>query len=143
MRVETLSVQNGLIGNSEEDMCNVKVWRDTAAFQSLLLEKSLKHPENSNLGISIQITGIGGPQIVPLHRVFLKSTVFDGFVIVGLVQELPITEIDLLLGNDVAGSQVVERVDDQTNHDKEFKESTDQKEASVPSETDQAFAECV
>jgi hypothetical protein len=54
------------------------------------------------------LTGIGtGCPSVPLKQVELKSDLVTGSVSVGIVPHLPIKGIDLLLGNDLAGSKVI------------------------------------
>ena len=41
-----------------------------------------------------------------LHKLNLKSGMVSGIVKVGLLKKLPVKNIDLLLGNDLAGGQV-------------------------------------
>ncbi|VDI57685.1 Hypothetical predicted protein [Mytilus galloprovincialis] len=61
----------------------IKILRDTGASQSLLLED------------------------VPLHRIYLKSDLITGPVIVGVRPNLPVEGVTLLLGNDLARNKVV------------------------------------
>jgi hypothetical protein len=44
---------------------------------------------------------------VPLHRIFLKSDLITGPVIVGVRPTLPVQGVSLLLGNNLAGGKVV------------------------------------
>lgn len=51
--------------------------------------------------------GVGGEyRSVPLHRVFLKSSLVTANVIVGVMSSLPVKGVGLLVGNDFAGDQV-------------------------------------
>lgn len=52
------------------------------------------------------ISGVGGNQTVPIHRIHLECALFSGYAEVGLVSKLPIRGISLLLGNDIAGNIV-------------------------------------
>lgn len=98
----------GTIASSKNasDQKRIKIWRDSGAFQSLLLEENIIRPEESSLGVKVEIRGIGGRLSVPLHRLHLSSKLFTGEITVGLVKELPIPGIHLLLGNDKVGSKV-------------------------------------
>ena len=44
---------------------------------------------------------------VPLHKVFLKSTLVNGPVSLGVRPSLPVQGVDLILGIDLAGGKVV------------------------------------
>ena len=44
---------------------------------------------------------------VPLHKVFLKSDLISGHVIVGVNPDLPVKGVSLLLGNELAGDKVM------------------------------------
>ncbi|VDI02099.1 Hypothetical predicted protein [Mytilus galloprovincialis] len=68
----------------------IKILRDTGASQSLLLE-----------GVEL------GCIDVPLHRIYLKSDLITGPVIVGVRPNLPVEGVTLLLGNDLARNKVV------------------------------------
>ena len=105
-------VSDGLVspdGRSDSQAYPVKILRDTASTQSLML-KEFPLGENSSLGTSVRITGIGNESFeVPLHRVYLHSDLFTGLIVVGVTPTLPqgLDGITLLLGNEVAGSKVV------------------------------------
>ena len=47
-----------------------------------------------------------GFSVVPLYRVFLKLDLVSGPTIVGVRPTLPVKGVNLLLGNDLAGSRV-------------------------------------
>ncbi|KAJ8332462.1 hypothetical protein SKAU_G00426350 [Synaphobranchus kaupii] len=85
----------------------VTILRDTGAAQSLLLQGVLDLPASTYQQASALIEGLGGEYgVVPLHTVYLRSNVVSGLVTVGVVMSLPVKGIRLLLGNDLAGSQV-------------------------------------
>ena len=46
---------------------------------------------------------------VPLHKVFLKSNLITGPVVVGIKLSLPVRKVGFILGNDSAGRRVVVR----------------------------------
>lgn len=84
----------------------VTILRDTGAAQSLLLTGVVELPSEVS-SRSALVKGLGGQyECVPLHVVHLKSNVVTGPVTVGVVSTLPVQGIGLLLGNDLAGSQV-------------------------------------
>ena len=85
----------------------VKLLRDTGATQSLLVENVLPLSEQTSVGASVLIQGVGLDVInVPLHQIFLKSELVSGPVIVGIRPTLPVEGISLILGNDLAGGGV-------------------------------------
>ena len=74
----------------------IRILRDTGASQSLLLEGVLPLSENTSVGAT-----------VPLHRIYLKSDLITGPVIVCVRHNLPFEGVLLLLGIDLAGGKVV------------------------------------
>ncbi|VDI67739.1 Hypothetical predicted protein [Mytilus galloprovincialis] len=86
----------------------IKILRDTGASQSLLLEGVLPLSEKTSVGASVLLQGVElGCIDVPLHRIYLKSDLITGPVIVGVRPNLPIEGVTLLLGNDLARNKVV------------------------------------
>ncbi|KAJ8349438.1 hypothetical protein SKAU_G00245680 [Synaphobranchus kaupii] len=84
---------------------SITILCDTGAAQSLLLEGLIELPRDVFSRSSL-IKGLGGQyDCVPLYTVHLKSNV-KGPVTVGVVPTLPVPGVSLLLGNDLAGSQV-------------------------------------
>ncbi|VDI79471.1 Hypothetical predicted protein [Mytilus galloprovincialis] len=82
--------------------------RDTGASQSLLLEGVLPLSEKTSVGASVLLQGVElGCIDVPLHRIYLKSDLITGPVIVGVRPNLPVEGVTLLLGNDLARNKVV------------------------------------
>ena len=43
---------------------------------------------------------------VPLHKVILNCDIVSGPVLVGVRHSLPVKDVDLILGNDLAGERV-------------------------------------
>ncbi|XP_063417696.1 uncharacterized protein LOC134700267 [Mytilus trossulus] len=86
----------------------IKILRDTGASQSLLLEGVLPLSEKTSVGASILLQGVElGCIDVPLHRIYLKSDLITGPVVVGVRPNLPVEGVTLLLGNDLARNKVV------------------------------------
>ncbi|VDH99820.1 Hypothetical predicted protein, partial [Mytilus galloprovincialis] len=86
----------------------IKILRDTGASQSLLLEGVLPLSEKTSVGASVLLQGVElGCIDVPLHRIYLKSDLITGPVIVGVRPNLPVEGVTLLLGNDLARNKVV------------------------------------
>ena len=91
----------------------IKILRDTGASQSLLLKGIIDRKEHDSYSL---IQGIQDKNIsVPLCNLYLKSPLVTGHVQVGLMAQLPIKGISLLLGNDLAGEQVVPNLDLMSN----------------------------
>ncbi|VDI36073.1 Hypothetical predicted protein [Mytilus galloprovincialis] len=69
----------------------IKILRDTRASQSLLLEGVLPLFEKTSVGASVLLQGVElGCIDVPLHRIYLKSDLITGPVIVGVRPNLPV-----------------------------------------------------
>ena len=86
----------------------LQILRDTGAAQSLLLESVLSLSERTSTDRSVLLQGVElGVIDVPLHRIYLKSDLITGPVIVGVRPTLPVQGVSLLLGNDLAGGKVV------------------------------------
>ncbi|VDI66445.1 Hypothetical predicted protein [Mytilus galloprovincialis] len=86
----------------------IKILRDTGASQTLLLEGVLPLSEKTSVGASVLLQGVElGCIDVPLHRIYLKSDLITGPVVVGVRPNLPVEGVTLLLGNDLARNKVV------------------------------------
>ncbi|VDI17136.1 Hypothetical predicted protein [Mytilus galloprovincialis] len=93
---------------SIHDAAPIKILRDTGASQSLLLEGVLPLSEKTSVGASVLLQGVElGCIDVPLHRIYLKSDLITGPVVVGVRPNLPVEGVTLLLGNDLARNKVV------------------------------------
>ncbi|KAK3879491.1 hypothetical protein Pcinc_015949 [Petrolisthes cinctipes] len=82
----------------------IKLLRDTGASQSLILSKLVGDYEN--LGRNVLLRGLSGCVSAPLVEVTLTSNLVSGRVIVGSIEDLPVSGIDMILGNDLAGGRV-------------------------------------
>ena len=86
----------------------IKILRDTGASQSLILADTLPFSEKTSSGTSVLIQGVEcGFVNVPLHNIYLSSDLLTGLVAVGIRPSLPFKGVHLLLGNDLAGDEVV------------------------------------
>nr|XP_046272302.1 uncharacterized protein LOC124073826 [Scatophagus argus] len=98
----------GLVAISESDkFVPVRILRDTAAAQSLLVEGVLPLSEETSTGENALVRGCGLTWIeAPLHVVYLQSGLVTGSVAVAIRPELPVEGVDMILGNDLAGGEV-------------------------------------
>ncbi|XP_037776712.1 uncharacterized protein LOC119573573 [Penaeus monodon] len=86
----------------------VRILRDTASSQSVLVKASMPFVENSYTGEFVVFRGFGGTVTLPLARIFLRSDLVDRYITIGVHDyPLPVSGATLLLGNDVAGGCVV------------------------------------
>ena len=86
----------------------IKILRDTGASQSLILADTLPFSEKTSSGTSVLIQGVKcGFVNVPLHNIYLSSDLVTGLVAVGIRPSLFFKGVHLLLGNDLAGDNVV------------------------------------
>ena len=96
-----------LVGD-ENSSQKVKIFRDTGATQSLMLDSVLPLTENSFTGANVLISGVEmGVLEVPLHEVNIKSSLINGNIVIGMRPSLPVEGISLILGNDLAGEKVM------------------------------------
>lgn len=97
----------GTVSLGELTKVPVKILRDTGSSESFLLDSKLPFSSKSNTGKSVLIQGIGLETFsAPLHRIQLDSEVVKGEVEIALRSRLPIDGVDLILGNNLAGSKV-------------------------------------
>ncbi len=88
-------------------MKRIRILRDTGAAQSFILQGALPFSEQSSCGSSVLIQGIDLTVIkAPLHQVFLRSGIISGNVELALRAQLPVKDMSLILGNDLAGDKV-------------------------------------
>ncbi|XP_062887897.1 phosphatidylserine decarboxylase proenzyme, mitochondrial isoform X1 [Mobula hypostoma] len=89
----------------------VRIWRDTGACQSLILKSVLDFSSETQTGKVRVIKGIGkGTEAVPLHQIHLKSDLVSGPVMIGVRPELPMKDVEVLLGNELTGGNVFSAV---------------------------------
>ena len=97
-----------LVGD-ESGLLKVKIWRDTEATQSLMLDSVLPFTENSFTDANVLISGVDmGVLEVPLHELNIKSSLINGNIVICMRPSLPVEGISLILGNDLAGEKVME-----------------------------------
>ena len=85
----------------------VKILRDTGAFDSYVLESVLCFSEKTDSGDKILMRGMGLDVVLfPEHKMNLDCELVQGEVPMGVRPALPIEGVDLILGNDLAGSRV-------------------------------------
>lgn len=79
----------------------VRILRDTAALQSLLLESSVPSSAYIHTGEVRLLKGISGqPLEVPLVEMHFRTDFLDEKILCGLIKDLP-EGVDFLLGNDI------------------------------------------
>lgn len=85
----------------------IKIWRDTGAFQSLILQDFLPFSEKSSLGSNALVEGFGGGYLhLPMHTLNLQTSLVSGSVDVAICPYIPIDGVSFILGNDLAGDRV-------------------------------------
>ena len=90
-----------------ESAKRIKVLGDTGSSQSLILHDVLPLSDATATGYNIYVQGIDcGETLAPLHRLHLSHSFVQGNVILGVMSEMPVKDVHLLLGNDLAGTQV-------------------------------------
>lgn len=73
-----------------------------------LLLKRVLYLKTQPVKSSVAVQGIGMTSVhTPLHNIYVRSTLVTGFCRVDVVPALPIKGVDLILGNDLAGGQVL------------------------------------
>lgn len=103
-------LSDGFVSFSDQpgDRVGVHVLRDTGAARSFIRGDVLSFSDDSYTGSSILVQGISMEVVkVPLHRVYLQTDLITGFVDVGVRPALPVPGVDVILGNDLAGGNVI------------------------------------
>lgn len=102
-------ISDGLVSltGSPADQCPVRILRDTACSQSVILSSSLPFSEKPACGYGSVLRRVGMGYVLTLvHVVHVESKLITGFFPVAVCSELPINGVDFLLGNDIAGGKV-------------------------------------
>jgi len=103
-------VSEGFVSQTENDDLTsrkVSILRDTGASQSLLLENTVPTDMLEPTGESVLVKGVFGDyESIPLYKIYLESPLVSGPVVVGVMSKLPVDNVSLLLGNDLAGGTV-------------------------------------
>ena len=93
------------LSGKAEDQRPVRILRDTACSQSLILSGVL--PLSVQSDVCAVVRGIEmGCVPAPLRQIYVKSGIMTGFFTVGVRSCFPIDGIDLIMGNDIAGGKV-------------------------------------
>ncbi|XP_059828281.1 uncharacterized protein LOC132395534 [Hypanus sabinus] len=98
-------ISEGTVSVKEGDTpVPVRIWRDTGAELSLIRSTVLDFgPETGE----VALRGIGkGTEAASLHRIIINCELVSGPVEIGVRSEFPRTDVDLLLGNDLAGGDI-------------------------------------
>ncbi|XP_068229342.1 uncharacterized protein [Palaemon carinicauda] len=85
----------------------VRIVRDTCSSNSLIVKGKVPGLEKTFTSDRLVVRSLGGLVTVPLCRLYLHCGLLARYVIVGVVDELPIRGVDFLMGNDLAGGKVV------------------------------------
>ena len=73
----------------------------------MLREGVLPVSDETYNGVNILLETIGDTvHSVPLHKIHLSSDLGSDLVTVGITSALPLDDVSLLLGNDIAGERV-------------------------------------
>ena len=92
-----LSLSSKTIQSNTQNLC----------LSHLMLENSLPLSGNTSAGAHVLLQGVDpGIHSVPLHHINLKSDFLSGQVVVGVRPTLPVEDISLLFGIDLAGDKV-------------------------------------
>lgn len=87
---------------------NIIILRDTASAQTILCKESVKNLESKYNGEEVILQDLTGYPVIPLAKVYLTTDLIEGDVTVAVREgPLPVEGVDMILGNDLAGSQVV------------------------------------
>jgi hypothetical protein len=101
---------DGLVSLTGEpaDQHLVRILRDTACSQSVILASALPFSGRSACGHGSVLRGIEmGYRPRPVHRVHIQTKLVTGFFPIAVCHALPIEGVTLLMGNDIAGGKVV------------------------------------
>lgn len=84
----------------------IKIWRDTGAFQSVILCDVLSFNDASAQGSEVLVRGFGGGFLsMPFHNINLQSDLVSGdVVVVALASQIPIDGVSPVLST----SQIVQ-----------------------------------
>lgn len=76
----------------------ITILRDTGAKQTLIRKGVVDLPSSSFTGHSTAVLGVaGGYEWLPIHRLYLRSGLVTGVVLVAEAPHLPFTTIDFML----------------------------------------------
>ncbi|XP_076843961.1 uncharacterized protein LOC143488888 [Brachyhypopomus gauderio] len=100
------------VGEGDQSANEVVILRDTGASLSLVRESVLPLSDKTFTGTYALCQGLDLSYVqIPLHYVYLRSGLVTGRIKVGVRSVLPLKGVDVLLGNDVAGGNVVPTIE--------------------------------
>lgn len=80
----------------------ITLYRDTGAWQSLIVRNKVQDVPTTATDRSFVIQPVGGGYCtVLLHKLRIESSLVSGYVLIGVVDSLPIQDVDILLGNEL------------------------------------------
>ncbi|XP_068237201.1 uncharacterized protein [Palaemon carinicauda] len=82
----------------------VRWLRDTGAVQSVMVRNM--YDQWKDTGEYVLLRGFGPEFSAPLVEVKLETPLISGFVKIALVREIPVSGVELILGNDLCGNKV-------------------------------------
>ncbi|XP_068210330.1 uncharacterized protein [Palaemon carinicauda] len=82
----------------------VKWLRDTGAVQSVMVRNM--YDQWKDTGEYVLLRGFGPEFSAPIVEVKLETPLISGFVKIALVREIPVSGVELILGNDLCGDKV-------------------------------------
>ncbi|XP_064102686.1 uncharacterized protein LOC135212849 [Macrobrachium nipponense] len=82
----------------------VRWLRDTGAVQSVMIKNM--YDQWKDTGEYVLLRGFGPDFSAPLVEVRLETPLISGYVKIALVREIPVSGVELILGNDVCGDKV-------------------------------------
>ncbi|XP_076061605.1 uncharacterized protein LOC143037351 [Oratosquilla oratoria] len=86
----------------------ITILRDTGAAQSIVSKQALPEITKSMTGKKVTVSDLSSTQSIEIARIFLKCQLFQKEVEVCVWKDsMPVPGVDLILGNDLAGSMVV------------------------------------
>lgn len=95
------------LSGDSSDQRPVRILRDTGGSQSVILASVLPFSSQTSCGYGAVLRGIEmGYSPRPVHFVHVKSNLVTGTFPVAVCSELPISGVDMLMGNDIAGGRV-------------------------------------
>lgn len=101
-----------MLPENPKEAQSVLILRDTGGSQSGILTNTLSFSNRSACGSNVVLSGIEmGCVSRPLHNVHIQSKLVSGGFPVAVCPALPVSDVTMVLGNDIAGGRVVPSLD--------------------------------
>ncbi|XP_071520846.1 uncharacterized protein [Panulirus ornatus] len=98
---------NAFLSEGYVSRCGVRrkvtVLRVSGSLQSLMLDGLVPRGE---FGDRVLLDGLSGPKEAPLVDVRVETDLFTGHALIGVVDRLPVSGVDFVLGSDLAGGKM-------------------------------------